>query len=239
MIYIKKKLVIFLIATIPILLIYKITINKTYTYLSIGDDLAKGHTPFNTYNMSYTDYLYKYLKEQYPKIKLNKDFIEEDIRIKDLIIKITEPDLTKSKNLSQALKKADIITLSVGSDELFSKLRSNYTITNMNFFYIDELLKDTTTLLKEIRKITNKKIYIIGYYSPINETLENSSYITTLFNYIDTKYMDLETKYNVTYIRIDEEFRTNPLYLPNKTNAFPSLEGYKLISDKIIKKLES
>ena len=84
-----------------------------------------------------------------------------------------------------------------------------------------------------------KKIYIIGYYSPINETLETSSYITTLFNYIDTKYMDLETKYNVTYIRIDEEFRNNPLYLPNKTNAFPSLEGYKLISDKIIKKLES
>ena len=67
MIYIKKKLVIFLIATIPILLIYKITINKTYTYLSIGDDLAKGHTPFNTYNMSYTDYLYKYLKEKYPE----------------------------------------------------------------------------------------------------------------------------------------------------------------------------
>lgn len=129
--------------------------------------------------------------------------------------------------------------MSVGSDELFSKLRSNYTITNMNFSYVDDLLKDTTTLLKEIRKITNKKIYIIGYYSPINETLENSSYITTLFNYIDTKYMDLETKYNVTYIRIDEEFRTNPLYLPNKTNAFPSLEGYKLISDKIIKKLES
>ena len=51
--------------------------------------------------------------------------------------------------------------------------------------------------------------------------------------------MDLETKYNVTYIRIDEEFRNNTLYLPNKTNAFPSLEGYKLISDKIIKKLES
>ena len=112
--------------------------------------------------MSYTDYLYKYLKEKYPKITLNKDFIEEDIRIKDLIIKITEPDLNKSKNLSQALKKADIITLSVGSDELFSKLRSNYTITNMNFSYVDDLLKDTTTLLKEIRKITNKKIYIIN-----------------------------------------------------------------------------
>lgn len=47
--------------------------------------------------MSYTDYLYKYLKEKYPKITLNKDFIEEDIRIKDLIIKITEPDLNKSK----------------------------------------------------------------------------------------------------------------------------------------------
>ena len=79
--------------------------------------------------------------------------------------------------------------------------------------------------MNEITNLTKEQIF--G-----NDRLE-------IFNYIDTKYMDLETKYNVTYIRIDEEFRNNPLYLPNKTNAFPSLEGYKLISDKIIKKLES
>ena len=48
MITIKKKLIIFFLAIIPIMLIYTFTKNITYTYLSIGDDLAGGHTPFDT-----------------------------------------------------------------------------------------------------------------------------------------------------------------------------------------------
>ena len=105
----------------------------SYSYLSIGDDLASGHTPFDTYDISYTDILYNYLQEHHKNVTLDKTFIKEDLRTKDLIEMIKNPNLTSKETLSSALKNADLITLSVGSDELFSKLRSNYNINKTNY----------------------------------------------------------------------------------------------------------
>ena len=165
------------------------------SYLSIGDDLAKGHTPFDTYNISYTDILYDYLKIHHKNVTLDKNFIKEDLRIKDLIEMIKNPNLTSKETLSNALKNADLITLSVGSDELFSKLRSSYNINKTNYKYADSMINEIKELLKEIRKITNKRIYIIGYYNPIKETEENSSSITTLFNYLNTSFINIEKEH--------------------------------------------
>ncbi len=221
------------------MLIYTFTKNITYTYLSIGDDLASGHTPFDTYNLSYTDFLYDYLKQTHSKVNLNTDYIEEDLRIKDLIKMIKEPNLTSSKNLSQEIKKADIITISIGSDELFSKLRSTYNIKNTYTKYADEMLNDLSNLLTEIRKINKKEIYIIGYYSPIKETEENKDYLESLFGYITIKFQKIEETYKVKYIKIDDAFKNNYTYLPNQNNAFPSIDGYKYIANQIIKEISS
>ena len=60
----------------------------------------------------------------------------------------------------QALKKADIITLSIGTEELFSKLRSTYSLKELECKNIDSLYENITLLLKEIRKI-------VGPYLPI------------------------------------------------------------------------
>lgn len=234
MINIKKKLVIFLIAVIPIIIIYNLKTTTNYTYLSIGDDLSLGHTPFNTYSTSYTDIIYDYLKQNKKNVTLNKTFTKEDLRTKDLIKMIKEPDITQKQTLSNALKTSNLITISIGSEELFSKLRSNYYINKTNYKYANTMIKEIEELLKEIRKLTNTKIYFIGYYNPIKE---DSIYIDKLFNYIYTSFKELESIYNIVYIRIDQEFKNNTKYLPNKNNAFPSTLGYNLIANKIIREL--
>lgn len=234
MINIKKKLVIFLIAVIPIIIIYNLKTTTNYTYLSIGDDLAIGHTPFNTYSTSYTDIIYDYLKQNKKNATLNKTFTKEDLRTKDLIKMIKEPDITQKQTLSHALKTSNLITISIGSEELFSKLRSNYYINKTNYKYANTMIKEIEELLKEIRLLTNTKIYFIGYYNPIKE---DSIYIDKLFNYIYTSFKELEKKYNIKYIRIDQEFKNNTKYLPNINNAFPSTLGYNLIANKIIREL--
>ncbi len=152
---------------------------------------------------------------------------------------IKEPNLTSSKNLSQEIKKADIITISIGSDELFSKLRSTYNIKNTYTKYADEMLNDLSNLLTEIRKINKKEIYIIGYYSPIKETEENKDYLEGLFGYITMKFQKIEETYKVKYIKIDDAFKNNYTYLPNQNNAFPSIDGYKYIANQIIKEISS
>lgn len=236
----KKKLVIFFLALIPIYIIYNLTYEESFTYLSIGDDLAKGHTPFETYGESYTDYVYTYLKNKHEKAILNTDFIEEDLRISDLLSKIKNADKQNEKTLPQLIKEADIITLSIGSEELFSKIRSNYELyikDNTKIFkYIDDMFINFEELIKEMKKITSADIYIVGYYNPVQDS--NAS-LDSIFNYLDIKFKTLEKKHKITYVRIYEGFNTKPYYLPNPNHAFPSLEGYNYIATKIIEKIEN
>lgn len=236
----KKKLVIFFLALIPIYIIYTMTYEENFTYVSIGDDLAKGHTPFDTYGESYTDYVYSYLKSKNSKTELNIDFIEEDIRITDLIDKIKNADKQNNKTLPQIIKEANIITISIGSEELFSKIRSNYELyikDNTKIFkYIDEMINNYEELIKEMKKITKADIFIIGYYNPIND---NTASLESIFNYLDIKFKNLEKKHKINYVPINEGFNQNTYYLPNPNHAFPSLEGYNYISTRIIEKIEN
>ncbi len=238
----KKKLVVFFLALILIYIIYNFTYKESYTYLAIGDDLAKGHTPFDTYGEGYPDFVYDYLKTKNSTFILNKDFIEEDLRIKDLLSKLKTSETSNGKTLTNAIKEADIITLSIGSEELFSKIRSNYELYKLNnqklFKYIDEMIKELDQLLTEIIKIKKSKIYLVGYYNPIVDNLDKQTELTSIFNYLDVKLKALEKKHKIHYISIYEEFKQKPYYLPNPSHAFPSLEGYNYIANEIIEELD-
>ena len=89
--------------------------------------------------------------------------------------------------------------------------------------------------MKNMRSMTKKPIYLIGYYSPITLNDENQNYIVSLFNYLDSKFEFLEEKYNVNYVKISDGFINNSSYLPNINNAFPSLDGYNYIVEQIKK----
>ncbi len=239
----KKKLVIFFLAIISLFFIYKLNYNETKTYLSLGDSLAKGHTPFDTFGTSYTDYLFDYLKNTKNYTTLNTSFIEEDLRIKDLILLIKSNEIKNGITLSSIIKNADLITLSIGSEEIFSKLRSNellLSLTNNKIYeIIDEMFIELNDLIKEMRLLTKKPIYLIGLYNIIEITDENETKIDSIFNYLKLKYQNLEKEYKIYYVDIYEGFKNNENFLPNKKIAYPSLEGYNYINEQIIEKIKS
>ena len=235
----KKILVMFFLALVITFAIYKFTFKDRKIYLALGDALAKGNTPFDSYNLSYVDYLEAYLNKDTKKYIVNKDFIDEDLRIKDLTEEIKNSNIRKS-SLPETIKNASIITISIGSEELFSKLRSNYDIKDKNNYkYIDSMYSDLSTLLKEIRKITDKPIYVIGYYNPLPITSENEAKIKDFFNLLNNKLKMLEKNKNIYHIEIFNGLFNEKMLLPNLNNAFPTLEGYKYIANQIIKKIES
>lgn len=230
----KKLLVIFFLAVIPILLIYiNAQKREENIYLAIGDALALGKTPFNSYGKSYVDFYYNHYCIVKRNCKLNTSYINEDIRIKDLLNEIESESPT---NLSQAIKEANLITISIGSEELFSKIRSNnMKVDNLNEF-IDILFYDMDALIKQIRKLTKSEIYLIGYYNIVPLTAINQKNIDDFYNKIDQEFKKLEDKYNIRYVEIYSKFKEKSKFLPLINNAFPSLDGYKLISEEIIKK---
>ena len=59
----------------------------------------------------------------------------------------------------------------------------------------------------------------------------------SIFNYIDLKFNEVINE-KTFYLDIYEIFKEKETYLPNKNNVFPSLEGYNLISNKLIELIE-
>ena len=227
----KKLLVVFFFSAIILFILYKNIKDNKYYYLAIGDALSKGKDSFNNYSNSYVDYYYEYLTKTRTNVALNKDYQQEDIRIKDLTNLIN--DTSSNNTLSQAIRKADVITISIGSEELFSKLRSTKDLSNKEIYeYIDNMFKDMKNLIKTIRKLNKNDIFIIGYYNP----LKDNNQLNTIFSYINDKFLDLEYTLKIKYVEIYNEFNKQGYkYIPNINNSFPTQDAYYYIYEQIKK----
>ena len=233
----KKLLVVFFFSLILTITIYKTNRKETYTYLPIGDALAMGIDYKGKITDGYVSKLEAYLKDNKKRIVINKKYIYEDIRIKDLIEKAEKQE---NNTIQKDIMNANLITISIGSEELFSKLKSNYEIKEIDELkkYVDNMFIDYKKLLKIIRTINKKEIILIGLYNPVRLNSQNEKNIKDLFDYIDNKFKELEKEYKITYIEINNEFiKEKYFYLPSINNSFPTNEAYEYIFNEIKRKL--
>ena len=235
--FIKKyiKLIIFFIICLIIFLIFKYNNHHNVTYIALGDSFALGKNAYGQFDYGYSDYVKDYLVKNNKLNKYFKAFSEEDASINTLYQNITFNKKIKLNNrefnLKQSLREANILTLSIGINDLIYKL----SIINKNdISSIDKIIasieKDFNNLIIEIKKYYPKEILVVGYYNiyPQNATYE---YAINELNKIYIKNKD------VIYINIYELINNNHEYVPNFLNYYPSTEGYKLISEQIITKI--
>lgn len=241
-----KKIAIILLLLCFCFVIFKITFNSKLDYLALGDDLSLGKTPFGSYGKSFSDFFANYLKNKKKLKTYNNKFLIKDYRTTDLIQDIKENKTitlnNKTLNINQAIVNADIITLSIGINDLFYKLNYNNIKNNQIntiYSYVSEMINDITISLNSIRKLNDCDIYIIGYYNPliINDATKQKT-IDNIFEYINNEFYNLETIKKVYYIQIKDGFDEKSYYLPNKKINFPSLEGYNYISNRLIEVYE-
>ncbi len=228
-----KKIIFILILFLSCYLIYYFTSTDKLYYLSIGDSLSKGINEYNMISYGYSDIVKDYLQNNNKLRGYNNSFTNKDYRITDLlrIIKYNE-DIEiddKSVSLNQLLKKADIITLSVGMNELYYKL----SINNENiYFYVDEMLEDIKELLIHIDKFNHKKVFVLGYYNIKDKNQD-------IFNYANYKLRTIVLKEGFEFVDLDNIFSNNKEYFKNSLSFNPNFEGYKQISKIVIEKIEN
>ena len=125
-----KLLIGFIITAIILLIIFFITRDRKVYYLSLGDSLAAGQTPNNTIEESYGDYIQEYLKDKEVLEFYTKDFSKSGYRSIDLLNDLKENKEIKvnGKNITikNALIKADLVTVSIGANDLFYKLNIGF-----------------------------------------------------------------------------------------------------------------
>lgn len=239
-----KKSIFMLLVLVGIFLIYKLNTNNKINYLALGDSFAAGQNPYGEIGYGYTDYIKDYLKKENILNNYTKEFTYSEDRINDLTNKIRKNEKVKIQNkdvsIQNAIEKADIITISIGANDLFEKTGlkdMSYNLENIDKFYeyLDDMKKDLDELLKLIRKYNNNQIILIGTYNPLSTI--SSKYtreLEPIFLKINEIYSNISKNNNCEYIDIYEIFKENPEYLPNPTDIHPNIEGYEVISSQII-----
>ena len=227
-----KKIIFILILFLSCYLIYKFTFNDKYDYLVIGDAISKGVNIYDTKVYGYSYYVRDYLKENKKLKSFNDSFTNSGYRISD-IIRMIKYNETKNVNgyeynINKLIKEADIITISLGMNELYYKF-NNDTVNIYN--YMNDIVSEMDELLGLINRFEHKDVIVLGYYNVLDKIDE--------VNYINVKLKDIVSKREYTYVSLDNLFSNNPNLLYKKDNFVPNNYGYLKISQIIVEKIEN
>lgn len=227
-----KKVLIPLLLILLIYIIYKTNDNNLIDYMVIGDSISNGLNSYGNKTYGYNDYIKSYLDNNNMLHKYNDYFIKDKYSIKELISDIDNNKEIihndKKYNIRKELREADILTISIGMDELV-KILNNDNI-NKN---IDDMVKNMDILLKKITSLSKSKVILIGYYNPNNKYTKETD---RFFSYISDKYNSICKKYHVEYIDIYNIIKKNNNYLPNKLDYHLTSNGYLQIAKEVINK---
>lgn len=226
-----KKLFFIGLTTLSIFLIYLTTVDKKIYYLNLGDSVAMGVNSYKTSNNGYDKYVYDYLKKQEKLEKYITEFNEPDLRISDLHNLIENNYQIEinghNQTLKNALIKADLVTLSIGNDDFYQKLKSNYT-TNEMYDIVDNYVNDMEELLLLIKKYCKEDVVMLGYYDPVNNLLSEK-----IVTYMNKKMEDLTSENKIKYINLQKIIKNS--HLLNPSSPYVSNNAYQKIGSEIIK----
>ncbi len=169
-----KKLFILTIIILITLLIYVSFIDNKIYYLTLGDS-------YETLNNNLIE-------------KSNYDFINNDYRTIDVINDINN-NFKKDVTIQNAIIKADIITLSIGKNDINAKLMyTEYLI----YDHINQVIEDIDNLLNLLNSKTKEEVIIIGYK---NFIVDNILYV----NYANKRLEEIVKKYNFHFVENKDE----------------------------------
>lgn len=226
-----RKILIAVIIILSVLLIYLGFKDEEIYYFSIGDYLSRGITPYGNNDYGYSDYIKDYISDN-DKLETYVNYSKKNLRTIDLIKDIEDNVKIevdgKSKTIQNGLIKADLVTLSIGMNDLLDNVKfdNDFSINDL-YDKFEEVLVDYEKLFELLREYCKEEIVLIGLYNSLgNESLNE------FFEYANQKLYNLSNSYDIKYVNIYEDFK-NSEYFDN-SRIYPNKLGYELISNKII-----
>lgn len=203
-----KRIFVILIILITILIYYKFE-NKKINYVAINI----------TEKEDYSDYFVKNIKNlgKFNKIletKMSSEEILEDI---DNNIEIDE-NITIQNIINSAL----IITIMLNPNEIYNAKTYNE---------LEIIINNVNQILSKIRKISNAKIYFLGFYN-----IYDNKEIDNKIIYTNSKIENLCNKYKIDYIDLYNIFKNKKYLFYINDNNLPNKDANIMISNEIIKK---
>ena len=221
-----KKIIILtvLIGSILAFLIFKVTYHEEINILALGDGLALGETAFNVRGYSFDDYLKDYYEENTNLKEYITEFASKRETTSSLLLKITTNYTLESPNISitQAIAKAQVLTLAIGMDEL--NLEEEITSP-----IIAKYLTNIEKIIQLIKIYNKKSIIVIGIYETQKISPEKA-------NEINNNLQALCSSQDVTYIDISSVSKQESFFFTPKS-YYLNYQGHRYIYEQILAKL--
>ncbi len=209
-------------------LIYFYTDKDNLNYLALGDGLSTGMTSYHVEGYNYNDYMIEYLNENNQLEEYYKNFNEIDETASSLVNKINNniENIDQNIKIKQAIKEADIITIALGMDELNNYAKKN----NLGSTKINGFIKKYEQVLKQIRRLNDKKVYVLGLY-------ETSNIKKSKISKINEEIKNLCSKYKAIFIDLSSitEYKE---FFANKKDYYLTYKGQEYIFNLIRNELE-
>jgi len=219
-------------------------------YLAIGDSLAAGVSPNNELGKGYADYLSVAMMEIGALKTYNKGFSYPGYKTTDVLndikLNVTKDIYgigfeEKTAKLHQSIKDAEVITISVGANDILPLFKQDPTTGKA---IIDQKMALTTlqhvgtnykTIMAQINEINpDAQVYVMGYYNPfpyLSEDLQPllKQLLDMLNKAITTGLVGTQAIFVPTGDLIASDYKT---YLPNPENIHLSEAGYKKVTEQ-------
>lgn len=203
-----KRIFVILIILITILIYYKFE-NKKINYVAINI----------TEKENYSDYFVKNVKKlgKFDKILETKMSSEELLEDIDNNIEILE-----NVTIQNIINSASIITIMLNPNEIYNTKTYNE---------LEIIINNINQILFKIRKISNAKIYFLGFYN-----IYDNKEIDNKIIYTNSKIENLCKKYKIDYIDLYNVLKNRKYLFYINDNNLPNKEANIMISNEILKK---
>lgn len=213
-----------------VFLIYLTTLDKKVYYVALGDFLASGIG-----NNQYPEEIKQELEKKGKLEKYIVEFMQDDMRTTDYIKMIEENEERQVDNKKQTLKnaliKADLLTLSIGNNDLLYGLgiynnENVYTKKELEA-KVDEVLSDIDRLFQLLREYCKEDIMITAFYQPQNLLVPQRD----LYASANRRLERLAKKYEITYVDVNKILNKNGNR--EESSIFPTKQGYLEMSQQL------
>lgn len=220
-------------------------------YVALGDSIAHGYGLSNPDEDSYAGRVTTYLREHYDYVfcaNLGKDGLRSD----ELLEWLTDEDNESYKKCTKTLQNADIVTVSIGSNDLLHLINLGpgmvQEIQSERYLFeeaCDNFAINFPKIIRAIKKISpNAKIYVGNIYNPCHGLALFDGVEAVAERYIDKINGVFQQSADYEVINVKDAFSNSDRKLINMAvnlegvDPHPNSDGHSVIGGLIIKKLK-